>query len=41
MNLVDILKNCPKGTRLWSDLAGEVEFIGFNSDKSKHVIFQF
>lgn len=33
MNLVNILKSCPKGTKLYSDMAGEVEFIGFNSDK--------
>ena len=32
LNLVEILKNCPKGTKLYSPLVGEVEFKGINYD---------
>lgn len=28
INLVEILRNCPKGTKLYSPIFGEVEFIG-------------
>ena len=30
LNLVEILKNCPKGTKLYSTVLGEVEFEGIN-----------
>ena len=30
LNLVEILKDCPKGTKLYSPLVGEVEFDGVN-----------
>lgn len=30
LNLVDILKDCPKGTKLYSTVLGEVEFEGIN-----------
>ena len=34
LNLVEILKDCPKGTKLYSTVHGEVEFNGINeSDK--------
>ena len=32
LNLVKILKDCPKGTKLYSPLVGEVEFKGINYD---------
>lgn len=32
INLIDILKDCPKGTKLYSPLVGEVEFKGINYD---------
>lgn len=35
MNIAKILKDCPKGTKLYSPLFGEVEFIGINSE---HII---
>lgn len=28
INLSEILKHCPKGTKLWTDLYGEVELVG-------------
>lgn len=31
LNLVEILGNCPKGTRLYSTMYGEVEFLGINT----------
>ena len=30
LNLVEILKDCPKGTKLYSTVHGEVEYIGIN-----------
>ena len=30
LNLVEILKDCPKGTKLYSTVLGEVEFEGIN-----------
>lgn len=33
LNLVEILKDCPKGTKLYSTVHGEVEYMGIN-DKS-------
>ena len=32
INLVEILKDCPKGTKLYSSLFGEVEFLGIKED---------
>lgn len=32
INLIEILKDCPKGTKLYSPLVGEVEFKGINYD---------
>lgn len=37
LNLVEILKDCPKGTRLYSTIFGEVEF-GFIEDHSIYPI---
>lgn len=31
LNLVEILKDCPSGTKLYSTIFGEVEFVGINS----------
>lgn len=33
LDLVEILKNCPKGTKLYSTVRGEVEFDHIDSDK--------
>ena len=33
LNLVEILKDCPKGTKLYSTVYGEVEFIGISNEK--------
>ena len=38
LNLVEILKDCPKGTKLYSTIFGEVEF-GFIEDHSIYPIF--
>lgn len=32
LNLVEILKDCPKGTKLYSTTYGDVEFIGVNQN---------
>ena len=32
LNLVEILKNCPKGTKLYSTVYGEVEFDGIRNE---------
>lgn len=37
LNLVDILKDCPKGTKLYSPIVGEVEFNGIDIN-SRHPI---
>ena len=33
IDLTKILKDCPKGTKLYSTIFGEVEFLGFCNDK--------
>lgn len=38
INLVEILKDCPIGTKLYSPLAGEVEFRGINYDCESYPI---
>ena len=35
INIAKLLKNCPKGTKLYSPLFGEVELIGVNNDSTK------
>ena len=32
LNLIEILKDCPRGTKLYSPLFGEVTFVGINED---------
>ena len=36
--LSDILKNCPKGTRFWCDVVGEVSFHEIRTDDNKREI---
>lgn len=38
LNLVEILKDCPKGTKLYSTIYGDVEFESINEDKSHPII---
>lgn len=37
LNLVEILKDCPQGTKLWTDCCGEVEFIEINKKPSRPI----
>lgn len=39
LNLVEILKDCPKGTKLYSTVYGEVEFDGINNREDFPVRF--
>lgn len=41
LNLVDILKNCPKGTKLYSTIHGEVEFEKIIIDDTFPIKFSF
>ena len=38
LNLVDILKDCPKGTKLYSTMYGDVKFESINEKKSHPII---
>ena len=38
INLIEILKDCPKGTKLYSTIYGDVEFDSINEDKSHPII---
>ena len=38
LNLVEILKDCPKGTKLYSPLFGEVEFVKIDNDSDIYPI---
>ena len=38
LNLVEILKNCPKGTKLYSTMYGEVEFEWLKDGSSSHPV---
>ena len=38
INLCEILKNCPKGTKFYSYIYGEVEFIGIDSSNADYPI---
>ena len=38
LNLVEILKDCPKGTKLYSTIHGEVEFNGISNNKDIYKI---
>ena len=39
INLVEILKDCPKGTKLYSTVYGDVEFDGINKREDFPVKF--
>lgn len=39
LNLVEILKDCPKGTKLYSTVYGEVEFYGIENGSEYLVKF--
>ena len=41
INLVDILKNCPKGTKLYSTVHGEVEFCKITDNNYYPISFSF
>ena len=38
LNLIEILKDCPKGTKLYSLMWGEVEFEGINYDRPYPIV---
>lgn len=38
INLIEILKDCPQGTKLYSTMYGDVEFESINEDKSHPII---
>ena len=38
INLLEILKDCPQGTKLYSTIYGDVEFESINEDKSHPII---
>ena len=38
INLIEILKDCPKGTKLYSPLFGEVEFVKIDNDSDIYPI---
>ena len=38
LNLVEILKDCPKGAKLYSTMYGEVEFEGLKDGSSSHPV---
>lgn len=40
LNLVEILKNCPKGTKLYSTLFGEVEVVKININSNYPIVTQ-
>ena len=40
LNLVEILKDCPKGTKLYSTTHGEVKFVAINDHSSYPIMVQ-
>lgn len=40
LNLVEILKDCPKGTKLYSTLFGEIEYVDIDEDSIFPIIFR-
>ncbi len=40
LNLVEILKDCPSGTKLYSTVFGEVEFIGIKSGVEYQIVIR-
>lgn len=41
LNLVEILKDCPKGTKLYTTVYGEVEFYGIENENGKEYPVKF
>ena len=41
LNLVDILKDCPKGTKLYSTIYGEVEFVKITNDNDYPIKYNY
>ena len=39
-NLVEILKDCPKGTKLYSTVFGIVEFLGINDSDDYPIVIR-
>lgn len=39
LNLAEILKDCPKGTKLYSTIFGEVEYTGINKESKYPITF--
>ena len=39
LNLVEILKDCPKGTKLYSTIYGEVEYVGIDEESEYPITF--
>lgn len=40
MNIAEILKNAPKGTKLWSTMYGEVSLIMVREDATQHILVE-
>ena len=40
LNLVEILKDCPKGTKLYSSVFGEVEFDHINTHINYQIVIR-
>ena len=40
LNLVELLKDCPKGTKLYSTLFGEVEYVGIAKESGFPITFR-
>lgn len=40
LNLVELLKDCPKGTKLYSTVFGEVEYVGIAKESGYPIIFR-
>lgn len=41
IDLVEILKDCPRGTKLYSTIHGEVKFEGIINDKNYPIVFKY
>lgn len=39
LNLVEILKDCPKGTKLYSTIYGDVEYVGIDEESEYPITF--
>ena len=40
LNLIELLKDCPKGTKLYSTVFGEVEYVGIAKESGYPIIFR-